>query len=301
MLKFLFEACQLTVNTFLYLTTNKIIGEKEASIMVYYGFYRDTLTEEFLRREYLVNLKSQRQIAYTVGCDRKLIQNYMRRFGIPRRSSAYALHIRHKKNFNLSQEIKNYIDGLLLGDGHIRQKSCWSAPYIQTFAIRYEKWTRKIQRDFKKFGIVSNTLEQTQEAKTMKKTGQQFPLSEMIKLSTKFYEEFILFRKRWYPNGFKIVPKDIELTPQLLANWHMGDGEFDTNTRRVALAVNAFSLLDVQFLINKLKEFRIESKNHPKRTQGNQPRIRLNSRNSEKFLDITEPYKVSCFDYKWGC
>ena len=122
----------------------------------------------------------------------------------------------------------------------------------------------------------------------------------MTMLFTKFYEEFLLFKKRWYPNGTKIVPKDIEFTPQTLANWHMGDGEYDPSTGRVAFSVNSFTTSDVEFIVDSLSEILgVSPKIYPVRSQNNQPKIKLSRNDSEIFIVYTHKFKVPCFNYKW--
>jgi len=262
--------------------------------------YRNVLTKEFLEQKYVKEEMSTRKIARIVGCDKATVIAYLRKYGIPLRSNAYARHLSRKRNFDLTKDVKEYIDGLLLGDGHIYQKSKWSARYDQSLSIRFKEWADKIQQDLLRFGIESSTLIYETPVTIIKKTGQVLGPSKMIMLFTRFYEEFVVFKERWYKDGFKSVPRDLELTPLVLANWYMGDGDYDRHTKRVTLNVNSFSLDDVNFLIRKLREMGFKAKNHPKTNQDNQPRIRLTPESSRRFLEITEPFKVSCFDYKWG-
>jgi len=263
--------------------------------------YKETLAQEFLKQKYLEEKLSASQIAQIVGCCKATVLEALRRFNIPRRNRSYALHLRSRKNFNLTKEVKNYIDGLLLGDGHILQKSKWSARYDQCFSIRFREWAEKIREDFLKFGIESNLLQATTRETVIKKTGQRLGSFAYVMLFTKFYEEFVSFRKRWYVNGVKVIPRDIELTAQLLANFHMGDGEYDPSTGRVAFSVNSFSLDDVKFLIEKLEDvLGIKAKVYLDRRQNNQPRIKLGRKDSEIFLNFIRPFKVTCFQYKWG-
>jgi len=262
--------------------------------------FEKILTRDFLISEYVIKKKSSIDIAREVGCCKKTVLDYMERYGIPRRSSGYSKHLKMTNHFPLTREAINYIDGLLLGDGHILQKTQYSARYDQQFSARFRLWAEKVRDDLARFGIESRLIEYNAKATIIAKTGQRLPPFRGILLYTRYYPEFVFFRRRWYPNRVKSVPRDIEFTPQVLANWYMGDGDYDRNTKRVTLNVNSFSLDDVNFLIKKLRKMGFKAKNHPKTNQDNQPRIRLTPKSSRRFLEVTKPFKVPCFDYKWG-
>ena len=71
---------------------------------------------------------------------------------------------------------------------------------------------------------------------------------------------------RWYPNGKKIVPSNIEIDEDMLLWWYIGDGclirkKSRPNWRRVNLATNSFDPEEVSSLICKLKEFFSEDDN----------------------------------------
>jgi hypothetical protein len=268
-----------------------------------FDYEYQALTQEFLTKYYLEERLSSAQIGQLVGCSKHTVLQYLRKFNIPRRTSSYGRHIRAEKHFNITNEVKNYIDGLLLGDGHIFQKNNWSARYDQGFSVRFVDWTKKIREDFQRFGIESNQLITTNKETVIKKTGQHIGAFGYVVLFTKFYEEFVAFRRRWYQNGVKVIPKDIELTPQALANWYMGDGYYDDLplTKRVAFSTHSFSNEDITFLVRKLSEtYGFCPKIYYDRNQDNQPIIKLSCKDAERFLEITEPFKVSCFNYKWG-
>jgi hypothetical protein len=63
-------------------------------------------------------------------------------------------------------------------------------------------------------------------------------------------------REKWYPNGKKMVPKDIELTSLMLAIWYMDDGSL-SGGRIATLATMGFSKDEIEFLIKKLSDYGI--------------------------------------------
>jgi len=71
-------------------------------------------------------------------------------------------------------------------------------------------------------------------------------------------------RKRWYPEGVKEVPRDVQLTPIILANWFMGDGSSSRfkehpNLVQAVFATESFSKESVFFLRRLLSGISIET------------------------------------------
>ena len=90
----------------------------------------------------------------------------------------------------------------------------------------------------------------------------------------------------------------------MLAYWYMGDGsrgiikKKTCNHYKIILCTESFTIKENQRLIRNLKEtfgFHFYLKKiHQKY------RIALSQeKDVKRFLKITEPYKISCFDYKW--
>jgi len=66
-------------------------------------------------------------------------------------------------------------------------------------------------------------------------------------------------RKRWYPDGKKIVPLDIKLSKELLLWWYLGDGHLERKKarpayRRVVLCTDCFEESELDFLIRLLRK-----------------------------------------------
>ena len=57
---------------------------------------------------------------------------------------------------------------------------------------------------------------------------------------------------KWYPQGKKVVPRDITFTPTVLLHWYLGDGNIDR--QRITLHTEGFSKEEVEFLVQRLKE-----------------------------------------------
>ncbi len=108
-------------------------------------------------------------------------------------------------------------------------------------------------------------------------------------------------RNRWYPNGVKVVPADLNLTPVTTANWFMGDGlssfdrRFQFTAVTVRLCTHSFSVEDVVALIGLLYSMGIYATiGYNKRL----PHINISQWSVDHFMDIVEPHIASSYLYK---
>lgn len=78
----------------------------------------------------------------------------------------------------------------------------------------------------------------------------------MSEFYTKRSLDFTKFRKLWYPDGKKIIPKDLDISPLSLAIWFCNDGCLIVTKQStcIKIATNGFSKSDVEFLQRNLKD-----------------------------------------------
>lgn len=112
--------------------------------------------------------------------------------------------------------------------------------------------------------------------------------------SSSFYTEL---RKKWYPEGKKIVPRDIKLTPQVLAHWHIQDGHNHQKRTCISIYTNGFTEDDVLFLIGRLHDdLGIDAHLAEDKTR---PIIYVGKDSYFKFIGLVKPYVTwKCFEYK---
>ncbi|MDP1712445.1 MAG: hypothetical protein Q8K86_08310 [Candidatus Nanopelagicaceae bacterium] len=130
---------------------------------------------------------------------------------------------------NVEQEI---ISGGLLGDGSIFLKkysayfsyACKHRSVVDDLAVRLSRLHPTIRK------------RQYFDERT-KKTYTCFLLS------THSYPSFLKLRQKWYPNGKKIIPNDIMLTPETCYWWYLGDGSSGNSS--LTLFTNGFQKQDV--------------------------------------------------------
>jgi len=165
-----------------------------------------------------------------------------------------------KNKFKITNQVKEYIDGLILGDASIQfpeTKSKRSTRLVQTFSKKYDDWAKEIKNDLSMFDIDSHLTYYSIFDKRTEKTYKQ------ISLQTKVYPQFMIFRKRWYPNNIKQVPDDIILSPTVLRNWYLSDGSLrviNKNSRTIQLSTDSFNEESINLLIKLLFQIKFTPK-----------------------------------------
>lgn len=66
---------------------------------------------------------------------------------------------------------------------------------------------------------------------------------------------FVPYRTKWYPEGIKIVPEDLELTPLICAIWFCDDGSAvrEGDSLQLSLYTDGFQKKEVEFLSELLQ------------------------------------------------
>lgn len=119
------------------------------------------------------------------------------------------------------------------------------------------------------------------------------------KYTSRAYVELMPIYKQWYPNGKKIVPKDIKLTPLTVRQWYIGDGSLvKRKTRRIRpyiiLCTCGFLIDDVNWLTREMSNLGIKAK----RYSGNI--IYISVCYVKEFLNYIKECPVECYKYKWN-
>lgn len=181
--------------------------------------------------------------------------------------------------------------GLILSDGYIRNKKGNSKRTY--FEIKQTQKREEFIDFLVEYFNIKGVYCKKRYDKSNKKYGEQPTLSSIN------YRFLGRMRIKWYPNGIKIVPRDLILTPKILAYWYMGDGGIWKSKRgsvKLTLYTDSFSFNDIQFLIFKLGELGIEFK-YCKRGNG-YIIYTSKAKNVTNFLKTIEPYLLKTFNYK---
>jgi hypothetical protein len=196
--------------------------------------------------------------------------------------------------------ISEILEGIMISDGHyskIRYKTKKSYLVVRQTKSNVD-WLNSLKQIFENNDIVCSIYPYTSTFRGKTHLGKQ--------LQTRVYAELGKQRERWYPKGKKIIPKDIKLTPVVLAHWYMGDGSLylikkqkkGKHLYKITLCTECFTKKDIEFLRDKLKEIYGWFFHVNKSDKG----FRLVTSKHDfvkDFLFRTYPYMVDCFGYKW--
>jgi hypothetical protein len=184
--------------------------------------------------------------------------------------------------FNQTQS--NVLDGLLLGDASI--------PGDQGLLHFSQRSDRREYVEYVAQQLsISLDRVRDRERKPDSRTGHVSRCSELRTLSAPVFHEL---RARWYPEGRKVVPRDLRISPECVLNWFLCDGSC-SETRggaQLVLCTDAFSKTELGFLRDQLFEVGIDSRECDRR-------LRVRQKSIAAFYDYVGPCPVSCFAYKW--
>ena len=243
--------------------------------------------KEWLYNKYWGEILSEIKIAKLCKTTRRAIRYWMDKFEIKRRSYSEVNHLRQANHCNLSKEAIEWFNGESLGDGCFCSQSSYSARFV--YGSKYEKYVEYISSKLTFFGI-------KRSGKIYKQYHKNSDCSDYYYASC-FYVELLPVYKKWYPNGKKIVPRDIELTPLTCRQWYIGDGCLKKPKKQkphIKLATCGFSIPDVEWLVKKLINLGFKATR-----QSFDNVIHISSYSTKTFLDYIGKCPVKCYQYKW--
>ena len=210
---------------------------------------KDILPKEKLEDLYLIKKFSDNKIAkqfnLTLGQVHRLRNIY--------KIKTLEQYERHPIN-ELSEYEKSLIIGLMLGDGHIRKrrgKKTYPQLMIEQSVIhkKYVYWLKEQLKNW--------LYNEEKPITTNRKKNKNGKVYHSLSFQTVCHPVFNEIYEDFYKSGKKILGrKTLEKYFSLisLAVWIMDDGTLTGNAKRNILATNNFSLDDVKFLQNFLKE-----------------------------------------------
>jgi hypothetical protein len=214
-------------------------------------------------------------------------------------------HNREKWTFEITDEIHQAIEGILLSDGAIDFAKTSNYP---RFRLSQGQGHREYCEYFSQlFGLngdrVFNRYKKYQNYQDKQLTYSLETLSSPIWTS---------YRNRWYLNGKKIIPCDFQVTPISMLHAYLGDGcleKYIGNKNygcqiyyKIRIHTLCFSIDDiVTKLINPLKKFDIEAR-YQLRSRDKKPILHIGKYDQIiKFLNFLPKNPVRCYDYKFAC
>lgn len=251
------------------------------------------IPREILQKEYYENNLTQEEIAMKFKTTQGYVSEMLGNYGLRDSEGSFLSY----RSLNLNQELRNFIDGLLLGDGELDQQGKSTRLRIGQ-SQQHKSWLDEIKEWLEEEGV---------QSKITKIDNSESSRQDSFLLQSLGYREFNSLFERWYYSNRKtitkqkIIPKDLNLTSQCLANWFMGDGSLSSPTERngwrIILYTDSFENKEVDWLRRKLNEILP----HPPRIKsrlGNYL-ISINYQDSVfYFLNLVKPFIADCFHYK---
>ena len=244
--------------------------------------------KEWLEKKYSKEKLSIFQIAKLCGYSGGTIRDYLKRLEIPIRSRSEAIHLAKANHCNLSDEAKQWIDGELMGDACLYSTSKYSAGF--RYGSKYPEYIQYVSETLKSFGI--------ERAGKINKCYIKKGNCYGYNYASLSYPELLLIRERWYPEGKKIIPRDLKLTPLVLRQGHIGDGCLHHNKNQksyINLATYGFSIEDVEWFKNELNKFGFKATRYPSNNA-----IHISVHSTKAFLDYIGKCPVECYKYKFN-
>ena len=198
------------------------------------------------------------------------------------------IHLQRANHCFLSKEAKEWIDGELLGDGCLQSQRRYSANFH--YGSKYPEYIQYISDTLNSFGI--------EQAGKIRERYYKNMNCYTYNYKSRCYEELLSIKKRWYPEGRKIVPKDIKLTPLTLRQFYIGDGSLicpKDSKPYIVLHTCGFIVFDVNWLVNELNRLGFKT------TRWNASNtIHISTYSTKDFLDYIGNCPVRCYSYKWN-
>ena len=236
-----------------------------------------------LERESSIKLILERNLAYMLepSCFIQLAIS---------REVVYNISMRSNNDI-ISKFQKEIIIGTILGDGSLEFNGFQGTRLQIKQSLRYKDYV---------FWLYDQLKNLCNSGPKQRKDNDQWYFS------TKYLKELTNIYKIFYPNGQKIIPKNISklLTSSLgLAIWYMDDGSLYWRPKEhngFRLCTNCFSFNDVIRLKKILYDnFRIESTVQSTSCRGKKyPRIYIGVAGRNNFLKAIKPYILDCFSHK---
>jgi hypothetical protein len=187
---------------------------------------------------------------------------------------------------NLTQYELEVIQGCLLGDGCLSIKGKSSCFMYGSSNLDHVEYVWNQLKDLVSPRYKDGPIRREIYDKRTKKTYINYSIR--TKSSITFYN----LRMVWYPEGLKIVPKDLELTNTIILLWYVGDGSLDKSHGYIKLCTDSFDKDSLEFLNGQLQEWKswINFTNN---------RIYIKRIFAKHFLNYIGDCPVESYKHKW--
>lgn len=202
------------------------------------------------------------------------------------------------KKYNNKQ--KEFIDGTILGDACYRapNKSGELGRLVVKQSLKQKEWFDIKYNILKQFGGYN----MHEDASTQSICGRSCKSSGSIGFAVSSNPSWTIERNRWYINGIKEVPNDINLTPLSIATWYMDDGSIGATHERLVLCTDSFNDTSIAILRRELVKYNINSNIWNIKRGNSNKRIVISNNGTDlsafNFFDLICKYIIPSMQYK---
>ena len=242
-----------------------------------------------------VDIETNSQKIFGFFISRGTLYREMIRHNIPVRNKSESVSMATctldiNKSF-LTEEKLEWIDGFNLGDGYInfdkKRSDCLGARF--SFGSVSKEWVEYAMSGLKEYT--------PREPKELGEIDKKHPRKTWSS-STLTHPDIVMQAKRWYPEGKKIVPEDVRVTPKSLLLWYLGDGSISKMgiSFFIRLATCGFTPMEVDnILIPKLDKLGLKASRDVAKND-----IRISSVSIRRFFEIIgKKSPIACYNYKF--
>ena len=262
------------------------------------GFSRFSLAEFASRlSDLLIEKGSAKEVAGYLQTNPITVRYWCKKLGIPFVGVGKKISEGHRKEpVTFTQEQKRRLIGLLLGDGRLYTEAKETAYYIHS--SKHPETLYKIQATFEgKNGLTFGRAYLSQGVN--KKTCRPY---EFWQQQSYAHRELKPIHERWYRWEYdpkkkkeryvKYIPEDIELPPETLYEWYVGDGCI-SNGRYIHFCTQGFSDQCRKILRDRLHDLNIKT------TLPRTKEIHVQVQSTLLFFEIIGPCLNPEYQYKW--
>ena len=197
----------------------------------------------------------------------------------------------YKRELKLSQEQREVLMGILLGDAHLETQNQGRTYRVKIEqSLKHQDYVQHLYEIFKPWVL---TPPQSKEKSYRGHTSWNCWFQTVSHAAFRFYAH------QFYVEGQRRVPRLIHrwLKPRALSYWFMDDGSMKSRqSKGVILNTQSYPLNDVQRLVDVLQgNFGLQAKPR-KQKEGFQ--IYISGKSYETFRELVKPYLIDSMLYK---
>jgi hypothetical protein len=234
----------------------------------------DQITEEYLDGESMNTISKKYKVSiYKIK--KELIRRGIRVRGL---SESVNLSLSEKDQTILSPETVELLSGNLLGDGSLRKRNTRAYYAHIDKNISYLKWLRNtLEED----GLIFSGIYRTSNGCYALQSHTSSSLNALYKL--------------FYPEGKRVVPDSLMVTPMILRQWYLSDGSVATHGG-IAIACSHFT---EKMRRNIETSIGVSVTYHEDKIRG-YGKYYIKKADTEQFLQYIGKCPDSSYDYKWN-